>query len=118
MPWLGETFRGAHWSTILPATACTWNFDPLSIFQPLLCQDTRIHELVLIVHCADPAFDHPPCLERIRLALHLDSARFAINQPFVTTKKNARHRFVRSEMSLRKWVNKSPAKRPFQHGQG
>ena len=71
-------------------------------FTHLFREDKRIHEfqvvydrheLVVIVHCADPAFDHPPYLERIRAALHFDSVRFAINQPFVAT-KNAKHRFV------------------------
>ena len=71
-------------------------------FTHLFREDTRIHEfqvvydahvLVVIVHCADPAFDHPPYLERIGAALRFDTIRFAINRPFVTT-QNAKHRFV------------------------
>ncbi|MFP5392035.1 MAG: phenylacetate--CoA ligase family protein [Gammaproteobacteria bacterium] len=71
-------------------------------FTHLFREDRRIsefqvvydrRELVVIVHCADPAFDHPPYLERIRAGLKFDVVRFAINRPFVAT-RNAKHRFV------------------------
>jgi phenylacetate-CoA ligase len=49
--------------------------------------------LVVIVHCADPAFDHAHYLERIRASLQFDALRFAVNRPFVAI-KNGKHRFV------------------------
>lgn len=71
-------------------------------FTHLFREDRRISELqvvydasdlVVIVHCADPAFAHPPYLDRIRAALAFDSVSFAVNRPFVAT-KNGKHRFV------------------------
>jgi phenylacetate-CoA ligase len=71
-------------------------------FTHLFREDRRIsefqviydaRELVVIAHCADPAFAHPPYIERIRAALVFDTVRFAVNRPFVAT-KNAKHRFV------------------------
>lgn len=71
-------------------------------FTHLFREDRRIsafqvvydaHDLVVIVHCADPAFAHPAYLERIGAALRFGSISFAVNQPFVTI-KNGKHRFV------------------------
>lgn len=71
-------------------------------FTHLFREDKRIgafqvlydaNDLVVIVHCADPAFSHPPYIERIRAALKFRSVSFAVNQPFVTI-KNGKHRFV------------------------
>ena len=71
-------------------------------FTHLFREDRRIsefqvvydqRELVVIVHCTDPAFDHPAYLERIRAALVFEVVRFAINRPFVSI-KNGKHRFV------------------------
>ncbi|MDM5179406.1 hypothetical protein PO883_19635 [Massilia sp. DJPM01] len=71
-------------------------------FTHLFREDRRIsefqvvydaRELVIIVHCADAAFAHPPYLERIAAALAFATIRFAVNQPFVAI-KNGKHRFV------------------------
>lgn len=73
-----------------------------SFFSHLFREDARISEyqvvydrrqLVAVVHCADPAFDHAHYLDFIRQSLHFDTVRFAINRPFATT-KNGKHRFV------------------------
>ncbi len=50
-------------------------------------------ELAVIVHCSDPAFAHPPYLERIAQALVFERVRFAVNQAFVAI-HNGKHRFV------------------------
>lgn len=68
-------------------------------------------QLVVIVHSADPAFDHADAVElgngseagdagelgaygaRIRAALRFERLRFAINRPFVAI-ENGKHRFV------------------------
>lgn len=71
-------------------------------FTHLFREDPRISEfqviydkadLVVIVHCPDPVFSHPPYLERIRAALAFDAVSFAVNRPFVAI-KNGKHRFV------------------------
>ncbi len=50
-------------------------------------------DLVVIVHCADPAFSHPAYVERIRAALAFRSISFAVHRPFVAI-ANGKHRFV------------------------
>jgi len=71
-------------------------------FTHLFREDQRISEfqviydhaeLLVIVHCADAAFSHPPYLDRIRAALAFQTVSFAVNRPFVAT-KNGKHRFV------------------------
>jgi phenylacetate-CoA ligase len=71
-------------------------------FTHLFREDRRIsefqvvfdaRELVVIVHCPDPAFEHAQYLERIRATLQFDTLRFAVNRPFVSI-KNGKHRFV------------------------
>ena len=71
-------------------------------FTHLFREDKRISEfqviydktdLLVIVHCPDPAFSHPPYLERIRAALTFDAVSFSVNRPFVAA-KNGKHRFV------------------------
>ena len=71
-------------------------------FTHLFREDRRIaafqviydeRNLLVIVHCADPAFSHPPYLDRIAAALRFDAVILAVNQPFVSI-KNGKHRFV------------------------
>ncbi|MES2901036.1 MAG: hypothetical protein V4723_15005 [Pseudomonadota bacterium] len=50
-------------------------------------------ELAVIVQCSDPAFAHPPYLERIGRALVFERVRFAVNRAFVAI-HNGKHRFV------------------------
>ena len=78
-------------------------------FTHLFREDRRIaafqviydeRNLLVIVHCADPAFSHPPYLERIAAALRFDAVGFAVNQPFVSI-KNGKHRFVMQVESVR-----------------
>ncbi len=71
-------------------------------FSHLFREDPRIaafqviyddSELAVIVHCAEPAFAHPPYLERIGQALSFARVGFAVNRPFVAI-QNGKHRFV------------------------
>jgi phenylacetate-CoA ligase len=71
-------------------------------FTHLFREDQRIagfqvvydaRELVIILHCADTAFDAARYLERIGASLRFERTRFAINRPFIAS-PNAKHRFV------------------------
>ena len=71
-------------------------------FTHLFREDRRIsefqvvydaRELVVIAHCRDAGFAHPPYLERIRAALAFEQVSFAVNRPFVAS-PNGKHRFV------------------------
>ncbi len=84
-------------------------------FTHLFREDRRISEfqviydardLVVIAHCPDPAFAHPPYLDRIGAAL--DTVRFAINRPFVPT-KNGKHRFVMRVENVERALGESVA---------